>query len=76
MLLLRTVRYVIRKKNNRFRKTFLHAVFCFQRFYLFERERENEQGGEADGEGAADSPLCREPNVGLHPRTTKPPGLP
>jgi len=46
----------------------------FVRFYLFlserEREREREKaqaGGEAEGE--ADSPLSREPNAGLHPRS-------
>ena len=34
------------------------------------REREREQvGGGAEGEGEADSPLSREPYVGLDPRT-------
>ena len=46
--------------------------------YLTEREREREreremraQQGEqqAEGEGQAGSPLSREPDVGLHPRT-------
>jgi len=36
---------------------------CFLRFYLFEKKREHEQGGEAEGE--ADSPLSREPDAGL-----------
>ena len=31
------------------------------------KEREHDQG-EAEGEGEADSPLSREPNVGLDPR--------
>ena len=35
-------------------------------FYLFEREREKTQVG---GEGEADSPLSRVPDVGLDPRT-------
>ena len=30
--------------------------------------REHEQGGRAEGEGKAHSPLSREPNVGLDPR--------
>jgi len=33
------------------------------------REREHKQGRGAEGEGEADSPLSREPHVGLHPRT-------
>ena len=38
---------------------------------LFESEKENEGGweGGAEGEGEADSPLRREPNVRLNPRT-------
>ena len=28
-------------------------------------EREHKQGGEAEGEGEADAPLGKEPNVGL-----------
>ena len=52
------------------------------------RESEHEQGG-AEGEGEADTPLSREPDVGLDPRTfrsrpelpvdtspTEPPGAP
>ena len=42
----------------------------FLRFYLFERERESRQAGEAaEGEGEAGSPLSREPDVGLDPTT-------
>ena len=36
------------------------------------RERDTERaqaGGEAEGEGEAGSPLCREPDMGLDPRT-------
>jgi len=33
------------------------------------REREHKLGGEAEGEGEADSPLSREPDVGLGLRT-------
>ena len=42
----------------------------FERFYLFEREREKENKwvGEAEREGEADSPLSREPKAGLDPR--------
>ena len=37
-----------------------------------EREREHtSKGGVAEGEGEADSPLSREPNVGLDPRTLR-----
>jgi len=32
---------------------------------------ENEQGAGAVGEGQGDSPLSREPNVGLDPRTLR-----
>ena len=39
--------------------------------YLFERMSEHEQGGVAEGEGEADSPLNREPDVGLSPRTPR-----
>ena len=41
----------------------------FLRFYLFQRERERERITE--GEGETDSPLSREPNAGLNPRTLK-----
>ena len=44
-------------------------VFFFLRFYLFERERENEQGQGTEKE--ADSLLSRKPNVGLDPRTPR-----
>lgn len=40
--------------------------------YLFDREREHAQvrgAAEGEGEGEAGSPLSREPNVGLDPRT-------
>ena len=44
-------------------------------FILFERERQHEwrsmSGGEAEGEKEADSPLSREPDVGLDPRTLR-----
>ena len=41
------------------------------RFYLFEREHERGVGevGGAEGEREADSPLSREPDVGLNPKT-------
>ena len=45
---------------------------CFKDFiYFFDRERESAQAGErqAEGEGEADSPLSREPNARLDPRT-------
>jgi len=38
---------------------------------LREREREHKQGRGAEEEGEADSRLCREPDVGLHPRTLR-----
>ena len=37
-----------------------------KRFYLLERVRVG-AGGATEGEGEADSPLSREPNVGLDP---------
>jgi len=45
-------------------------VFVFT-IYLSERERERdrEQGGGAEGE--ADSPLSRDPGMGLDPRTPR-----
>ena len=36
--------------------------------YLREREAE---GGAAEGEGEAGSPLCREPDAGLYSRTLR-----
>ena len=49
--------------------------YFFKRFYLFiylrvrERERERKKTQAGGGtEGEADSPLSREPDVGLHPR--------
>ena len=42
--------------------------FVFKDFiYLFERERAHKRGSGAEGE--ADSPLSREPDAGLDPRT-------
>ena len=38
--------------------------------YLTEKERE-QSGGGAEAEGEAGSPLSREPNTGLHPRTLR-----
>ena len=41
--------------------------------YIFDRERKHKQGEQqAEGEGEAGSPLNREPDMGLNPRT---PGL-
>ena len=50
------------------------AVFYLFVFkdYLFIREREHAQASgeqQAEGEGEADSPLIKESNVGLDPRT-------
>ena len=50
-------------------------LFVFLKFYLFDRERERErervhrQGGRAEVEGEAGSPLSMEPKAGLDPRT-------
>ena len=45
----------------------------FLRFYLFVRERESAEHRQtewqADAEGEAGSPLSKEPDVGLYPRT-------
>ena len=45
----------------------------FLKIYLREKESiyAHEQGGEAEGEGEVDSPLAREPDAGLHPRTLR-----
>ena len=43
--------------------------FFFLRFYLFIHERQKE--AETQAEGEADSPLSREPDVGLDPKTLK-----
>ena len=51
------------------KNVFLKILFIYLRERQHEREREQEQGEEAEGEGEADSPLSREPNVGLDLRT-------
>lgn len=56
-----------------------HISFFKDSTYFFAREREcahvaRRKGGSAEGgegKGEADSPLIREPNVGLHPQTLK-----
>ena len=48
--------------------------FNFVKDYIyFERESAHKQtrGAEEEGEGNAGSPLSREPNAGLHPRTLR-----
>jgi len=40
-----------------------------ERVNKLEREKESMNGGGVEGEGEADSPLSREPDVGLDPRT-------
>ena len=43
------------------------SIQClFKRFYLFEKERKSTR---REGEGEADSPLSREHDAGLDPRT-------
>ena len=48
-------------------------IFFFLRFDLFdgekEQKRESTSRGTTEGEGEAGSPLSREPDVGLNPRT-------
>ena len=48
---------------------FFSFSFFFSFFFLEKRERA-QAGGVAEGEGEADSPLNREPNAGLDPRTS------
>ena len=49
------------------------VIYLFSRFYyLFERERERTHKSGGEGERPENSPLSREPNAGLDPRT---PGL-
>ena len=54
-------------------EVYLHILtFFFGIVFIYLTEREQEQGEqqvEADGE--AGSPLSREPDVGLHPRTSR-----
>ena len=47
--------------------THVFVVFKYL-IYLTEREKERAQAGR-EGEGEADSPLSREPDLGLDPRT-------
>ena len=52
--------------------SFVFVFVFFLRFYLFDTEKETAREGtqaEGVGEGEAGSPLSREPNVGLDPRT-------
>jgi len=50
-------------------KTMEGEIF-FLRFYLFARERAHmHKRGEWQAEGEAGSPMCREPDAGLDPRT-------
>jgi len=48
---------------------FLKILLIYLRERVSKREREHKLGGEAEGEGEADSPLSREPDVGLGLRT-------
>ena len=49
-----------------------HFFFFKDFIYLFDRERgEHKQGAGAKGEGEARSPLSREPDMGLDPRTLR-----
>ena len=54
---------------------FLHQVLFLKILFIYFRQRHKKKesiskmGGEAKGEGQADSPLSREPNAGLDPRT-------
>ena len=53
---------------------FIQNSFFRFLIYSFERERQTEKPQaerEAKGEGETDSPLSREPNAGLNPRTGK-----
>ena len=53
----------------------LSSVLCSFKFfkkdfiYVYDRERALTSRGLAEGEGEAGSPLSREPDVGLDPRT-------
>ena len=46
--------------------TLINHIY-FLKDFIYLRKREHEQGGGAEREGEADSPLSREPNVGLIP---------
>ena len=56
-------------------KTVEILIFLKDFIYLFDRERERSQVGREAGrerEEEAGSPLSREPNAGLNPRTLRP----
>ena len=60
--------------SNRVDKNMLYLKKYILFIYLRERKHEREKAraqGAAEGEGEADSPLSREPNVGLDPRTPR-----
>jgi len=58
------------KNSFHFYVLFLFIYFFKDFLYLFDREREYKQAErQAEGEGEAGSPLSREPNAGLNPRT-------
>ena len=49
---------------------FVGKLFFWKILFIYLSKRENtSEGGGAEGEGEADSPLSREPNVRLNPRT-------
>ena len=55
-------------------KIFLIELFYFLKvvvIYLRVHTSERAQGGKQEGVGEADSPLSREPDVGLNPRTLR-----
>ena len=54
-----------------FREEGKSCCFFFLKI-LFERERACTRRGGAEAEGDAGSPLSREPNMGLHPRSLGP----
>ena len=47
----------------------LRQNIFFLKDFIYSSGRENTSGRVAEGEGETDSPLTREPNVGLSPRT-------
>ena len=49
-------------------KTLSYFLLFFLKYFIYLTEREHKQG-QQQAEGEAGSPLSREPNMGLDPRT-------
>ena len=58
--------------SNKYQFCFVLLKFLFFKDFIYLSERKHAQlgsGGEVEGEGEAETPLSREPEAGLNPRT-------